>query len=304
MSLSPRRALFVWLCLILAASLPAQAQEKIRIAVWDVENNAATSWAFWNDMGPAARNHIDTEFSENPTLAAKFAVVERTQLALVMKEQGLAASGAVTPQTAARVGSLLGVKYIVVGGIDKFAINDTKAGFRGVGGNLQQAEATINLRFIDTTTGERVLAVSGEAEVQEGRRLLPRRVGQPGRAVGHRQRSDRKSLEDDAGKVRGRRLPRAAARRWRGPAPLKRGSSRSTVRRVWINVGAPAGLKVGDTFGVFNVGEALIDPVTGASLGADEKQTGSAAVIEVQDKYAVVTLTGTATAKDVLRKAP
>jgi curli biogenesis system outer membrane secretion channel CsgG len=165
-----RSVLPSFLCLCFAVSVPADAQEKIRIAIWEVDNNAATSWALWNEMGPAARNHIDTEFSEHPTLAAKFAIVERSQLDLVMKEQGLAASGAVPPQTAAKVGSLLGVKYIVAGGIDKFAINDTKAGFGRIGGNVQQAEAAINLRFVDTTTGERLLAVSGEAEVRKGDR--------------------------------------------------------------------------------------------------------------------------------------
>ena len=303
MSLSPRRALFVWLCLMLAASLPAQAQEKIRIAVWDVENNAATSWAFWNDMGPAARNHIDTEFSENPTLAATFAVVERTQLALVMKEQGLAASGAVTPQTAAKVGSLLSVKYIVVGGIDKFAINDTKAGFRGVGGNLQQAETTINLRFIDTTTGERVLAVSGEAEVRKGGGFFRGASASRDAQWGIASEAIEKASKTMLGKfVTGGYLERLAS--VARPGALEARVVKIDGQKIWINAGVQAGLKVGDTFGVFNVGEALIDPVTGASLGADEKQTGSAAVIEVQEKYAVVTLTGTATAKDVLRKAP
>jgi curli biogenesis system outer membrane secretion channel CsgG len=303
MSFSSRRALLVLLCFMLAASLPALAQEKIRIAVWDVENNAATSWAFWNDMGPAARNHIDTEFSENPALAAKFAIVERTQLDLVMKEQGLAASGAVTPQTAAKVGSLLGVKYIVVGGIDKFAINDTKAGFRGVGGNLQQVETTINLRFIDTTTGERVLAVSGEAEVRKGggffRGASASRDAQWGIASEAIEKASKTMLEKF---VAGGYLDRLAS--VARPSVLEARVVKIDGQKVWINAGAQAGLKVGDTFGVFNVGDALIDPVTGASLGADEKQTGSAAVTEVQEKYAIVTVTGTATAKDVLRKVP
>ena len=301
MTLSFCRALVASLCLTLATSLPAHAQEKIRIALWEVENNAATSWAFWNEMGPAARNHIDTAFSETPTLATTFAIVERTSLDLILKEQGLATSGAVTPQTAARVGNLLGVKYIVVGGIDKFAINDTKAGFRGIGGNLQQAQTTINLRFIDTTTGERVLAVSGEAEVRKGggffRDASASREAQWGIASEAIEKASRVMFDKF---VNGGYLERlASAAR---PAALEARVVKIDGQRIWINVGAQAGIKVGDTFNVFQVGDALIDPVTGASLGADEKQTGSAAVTEVQDKYAIVTLTGTATVKDVLRK--
>jgi curli biogenesis system outer membrane secretion channel CsgG len=296
-----RSVLSSFLCLCFAVTVPADAQEKIRIAIWEVDNNAATSWAFWNEMGPAARNHLDTEFSENPTLAAKFVIVERSQLDLVMKEQGLAASGAVTPQTAAKVGSLLGVKYIVVGGIDKFAINDTKAGFGRIGGNLQQAEAAINLRFVDTTTGERVLAVSGEAEVRKGggffRDASARRDSQWGIAS----EAIEKAAKAMIGKfVSGGYLERlsAVAR----PATLEARVVKIDGQKAWINVGAQGGIKAGDMFAVFNVGEALIDPVTGASLGADEKQTGSAAVTDVQEKYSIVTVTGTIGPKDVLRR--
>jgi hypothetical protein len=59
---------------------------------------------------------------------------------------------------------------------------------------------------------------------------------------------------------------------------------------------------MGDRFTVFTVGEALIDPDTGAKLGADEKQTGDGAVVEVQGKYAVINFTGAAKAKDTIRK--
>jgi curli biogenesis system outer membrane secretion channel CsgG len=287
------------------AAWPVQAQEKIRIALWNVDNNAATSWVFWNEMGPAARNHLDTAFSEDATLSSRFTVIERTQLDLVMKEQGLAASGAVSPQTAAKVGELLGVKYVVVGGIDKFAINDTKAGFGryAIGGNLQQAEASMNLRFVDTTTGERVLAVSAEAEVKKGgaffRDASASRDSQWGIASEVIEKASKAMLAKFVAGGYIERLATAAR-----PKAIEARVVKIDGQKVWINVGAQAGIKVGDTFNVINVGEALIDPVSGASLGADEKQTGTAAVSEVQERYAIVTLNGTATPKDVLRKQP
>ena len=296
------RALFTWACLTLAA-WPAQAQEKIRVALWDIENNAPTSLVFWNDLGPAARNQLDTAFSENATLSSTFTVIERAQLDLVMKEQGLAASGAVSPQTAAKVGHLLGVKYIVVGGIDKFAVNDTKAAFAGVGGNLQQAEATINLRFIDTTTGERVMAVSGDAQVKKGggffRDSGVSREAQWGLASETLEKASKAMV---AKLVAGGYIDRLTSAARSGAFEAR--VVKIDGQRVWINAGAQAGIKVGDTFNVFNVGEALVDPVSGVTLGADEKQTGTAAVSEVQDRYAIVTLKGTATPKDVLRKQP
>jgi hypothetical protein len=66
--------------LLLASAVPVYAQGKIRLAIWEVENNAESRWWFFNDMGPAARNQIDTEFPENTTLSDKFTIIERDKL--------------------------------------------------------------------------------------------------------------------------------------------------------------------------------------------------------------------------------
>src|SRR5438105_7511332 len=162
--------LFASLALSVAVPSRGFAQGKIRVAVWEFENHAGTNYWYSNQLGPAARNQIDNEFSENKLLSSKFSVVERDKLNLVLKEQGLATAGAVDPATAAKVGKILGVKYVVLGGIDKFNIDVTKAslGMFGVGGHMVQAFATINLRLVDTTTAERVLSISADGDVKSG----------------------------------------------------------------------------------------------------------------------------------------
>jgi curli biogenesis system outer membrane secretion channel CsgG len=290
--------------LVLAGGLPAQAQGKIKIAIWEFENHAENHWAFWNDLGPAARNQIDTEFSENPKLSEKFSVVERDKLNLVMKEQGLAASGALDPQTAAKVGRILGVKYIVTGGIDKFNINNTKAGIGalGFGGNLLQANATINMRMIDTTTAERLLSVSADGEVKKGGARVAGTGVSRDSEWGIASETIQKTAKSLVAKfVAGGYLEKldAAAP---GLALVEGRIIKIEGNKAWINLGASSGIKAGDAFTIFNVGEALIDPDTGAKLGADEKQTGAGSVTEVQDKYAIVTFTGVAKAKDTVRK--
>jgi hypothetical protein len=70
---------------------------------------------------------------------------------------------------------------------------------------------------------------------------------------------------------------------------------------LYINVGAESGVKVGDRFGVFSVGEALIDPVTGRSRGV-ETETGVATVTDVQATFAIAVVTGKADARAILRK--
>jgi curli biogenesis system outer membrane secretion channel CsgG len=282
----------------------ARAQGKIRIAIWEFENHSDQRYWFSKDLGPAARNQIDTEFSENHLLAGKFSVVERDKLNLVLKEQGLAASGAVDPTTAAKVGRILGVKYVVLGGIDKFNIDVTNASlgvFGGVGGRMVQAFATINLRFVDTTTAERVLSVAAEGDVKSG-------------GGSFRGNSLSRDAEWGIASDTIQKASRAVVEKLSSPEYLARVTSAATGSgvegkiikvegdRAWINLGALAGIKVGDKFAVYTVGEALIDPDTGAKLGADERRTGNGAVVEVQSKFAVISFTGAAKAKDAIRK--
>ena len=298
----------VRVCAVLALSMavasPALAQAKIRVALWDFDNNAGTNYWFYDRLGPAARNQIDTAFSENEALREKFTVVERQALELVMKEQGLSAAGAVDPQTAAKVGKILGVKYIITGGIDKFAINSTSGGIGrlGVGGQLVQADATINLRFVDTTTAERIVSVSADAEVKKGGGFFRGNSLSRDAEWGLASEVIEKVAKDVVTKLV---VPTTLARITPGKGAasgLEARIAKVDGNRAWLNIGASSGVKVGDKFGVFNIGEAIVDPDTGASLGADEKETGSGAVTDVQERFAVITFTGTAKVKDTARK--
>jgi curli biogenesis system outer membrane secretion channel CsgG len=291
------------LALSMAVATPALAQAKIRVALWDFDNNAGTNYWFYDRLGPAARNQIDTAFSENEALREKFTVVERQALELVMKEQGLSAAGAVDPQTAAKVGKILGVKYIITGGIDKFAINSTSGGIGrlGVGGQLVQADATINLRFIDTTTAERIVSVSADAEVKKGGGFFRGNSLSRDAEWGLASEVIEKVAKDVVTKLV---VPTTLARITPGKGAasgLEARIAKVDGNRAWLNIGASSGVKVGDKFGVFNIGEAIVDPDTGASLGADEKETGSGAVTDVQERFAVITFTGTAKVKDTAR---
>jgi curli biogenesis system outer membrane secretion channel CsgG len=293
--------LLVLVALSLAASPAVVAQGKIRVAIWDFENHAENRWWFWNNLGPAARNQIDTEFSENRLLSSKFSVVERDKLKLALQEQGLAAAGALDPTTAAKVGRILGVKYVVTGAIDKFNIENTKGslGMFGVGGYMVQSSATINVRFIDTTTAERVVSVSADGDVKTGGGSLKgaslSRDTEWGIASETIQKAAKAVVEKLAAGEYLARISTAAG-------GLEGKIIKVDGVRAWINLGTVAGIKVGDRFNVFDVGEALIDPDTGAKLGADERQTGNGAVVEVQTKFAVISFTGAAKPKDTIRR--
>jgi curli biogenesis system outer membrane secretion channel CsgG len=296
-------------CAALAAAMvmltPAShaAQAKIRVAIWNFDNNSERRYWFHGDMGDAARNQIDNAFSENQLLSSRFTVVERERLDMILKEQGLASAGAVDPQTAAKIGKILGVRYIITGGIDKFAINTTSGGFGGIGGSSTNAEASISLRFVDATTAERVVSVSADGNVRKG---------------GGYFRGARLSREDEWG-IASEAIEKASAavvEKLTASDALNRvadavASAAPAVdmrvikldgQRAYINVGRAAGVKVGDKFTIVRPGEELIDPVTKMSLGSTEKPVGTGVVVEVQERFAIITVTGSAAANDILKR--
>jgi curli biogenesis system outer membrane secretion channel CsgG len=289
---------------VLAVATQGYAQARIKVAIWEFDNNAAHSYWYWDKMGPAARNIIDTAFSEDKLLSSKFSVVERDKLNLVLKEQGLAQTGAVDPATAAKVGKILGVKYIILGGIDKFNVDNTRAGLGrlGVGGNLQQSNATISLRVVDSTTAERVIAISGDAQVKKGGGFIKDAAYSKDSEWGLASETIDAAAKEVVKKLTTgdylSRISNAA-----NPTGTLEGKIiKVEENKAFINLGASSGIKMGDKFNIINVGEALIDPDTGAKLGASEKQIGTGSVVEVQDKFAVIQFTGKATAKDTIRK--
>ncbi|HXI29771.1 MAG TPA: CsgG/HfaB family protein [Vicinamibacterales bacterium] len=288
----------------IALATQSFAQGKIKVAIWEFDNNAAHSYWYWDKMGPAARNIIDTAFSENKLLANKFSVIERDKLNLVLKEQGLAQTGAVDPATAAKVGKILGVKYIILGGIDKFDINNTKGaiGRFGVGGNLVQSNATVNLRVVDSTTAERVLSIAGDGQVKKGGGFVKDVSASRDAEWGIASETINEAAKAVVQKLTtGDYLARISDAAH--PGGMVEGKIiKVEGNKAYINLGSSSGIKMGDKFNIVNVGEALIDPDTGAKLGASEKQTGNGSVVEVQDKFAVIQFTGTATAKDTIRK--
>jgi curli biogenesis system outer membrane secretion channel CsgG len=290
----------------LAAAAPSAAQAKIRVAIWDFENNTGRSFWFDDRMGPAARNQIDTAFSSNAALREKFTVVERQALELVMKEQGLSSAGALDPQTAAKVGKLLGVKYIVTGGIDKFSINTTGGaiGRLGVGGQVVQADVTLNLRFIDTTTAERVISLAADAEVRKGGGFFRGNSLSRDAEWGLAAEVLEKAAQDVVDRLS---APTTLARIGPGTGPasgLEGRIAKVDGNRAWLNIGSASGVKVGDKFTLFSTGDAIVDPDTGQTLGSDEKETGSGAVTDVQERFSIITFTGAAKVKDTARKRP
>ena len=149
-------------------------QEKVAISVPSFKNES--NWWWWRS---GTSRQLADALSNELTSTGQFTVVERQKLGAVLSEQELAELGLVKPETAAQTGELTGAKYIVLGKVTSYEegvsteSNGQNSGFNigivRVGNNSnsskRQAYVAIDLRVVDSTTGEVVYArtVEGRA---------------------------------------------------------------------------------------------------------------------------------------------
>jgi len=155
------------LLICLLCSSLAMGQSKLRVAVIDFENNS--TWNWWGDnLGRAAADVFVTALMES----GQFSIIERDKVQALMAEQNFGASGRVTPQTAAKIGQLLGVDLMLTGSVSQFSISRTGGGIRGVSVGVTTGKVVLQARLVNTTTGEIVVA----AEEENTKRLVGARV--------------------------------------------------------------------------------------------------------------------------------
>jgi len=112
-----RRSFTITLAAVLLAVSGAAGQEQDRrpgIAVFPFANGGSFGPDAQNltDLGVGMQSMMITELAENPALR----VVERATLQPILQEHELGVSGRIDPQTAARMGRLVGARYAVTGG--------------------------------------------------------------------------------------------------------------------------------------------------------------------------------------------
>ena len=157
------------------ASRAAQGSGRLRIAVLPIEaasgNSPFESGTF--DAGKAITDRLLARLQGS----ARFDCYDRSQLAVVLREQDLGKSGRVTPETAAAVGRLTGVQYLLSGTVSEFAMIKGRGGEISVptsfgtvkaGGRGKRVRTAVDLKLIEVETGRIVAAVRGRDEISAG----------------------------------------------------------------------------------------------------------------------------------------
>lgn len=304
--------------LTLTVTSGAWAQDKKRITVMDFEFGAVQASANQifggnsQDVGKGIADMMVTKLVQDGT----FKVIERQALAKIIGEQNFSNSDRANPETAAKIGRILGVDAMVIGSITQFGREDQSHnvgggaggwlaghyghGVGGVGTSKSKAFVAIDARLVDTNTGEILAAAQGKGESQRsGTSLLGGGGNGSGGGGGNYSMGESnfdttilgeatnaavadtiKQLEASAGKI-----PTAVVNVNGLVADV-------TNNTLILNVGSKAGVKVGDRLGVFHKGKEIRDPATGRVLKTLNTQLGDVTITEVDEDSSTGTFTG------------
>jgi len=214
----------------------------------------------------------------------KFRVISRSDLDAIFKEQNFALSGNVDTNdpAAAQSFAVAGVQYLVVTTVDDFQDFKEEATFKGTGRKATKRVVRLGAvaKLYDSTTGE----LLESASVQLG-------PGDPDYEKIRELTSVRNYTKTD-GRLDDRLLVQCAV------VMADRVANRivdvlfpakvigKTGNQVLINRGDGTDIAVGEVWSIYALGEEMIDPDTGISLGVEEVLIGSVQITDVQPMFA------------------
>jgi curli biogenesis system outer membrane secretion channel CsgG len=171
-----RRLSFAVLAVLVVVgfALPATAQSKRpTVALLDFDYGTIDHWWGDQDIGKGIADLIVDGLVDD----GSYRVIERKKLDAILAEQNFSNSDRADPAAGkvARIGKALGVKYLIVGSITKFGMENKgmnvggggwgggKFGLGDVGTKKGKATVAITARMVDTSTGEILVSAKGEA---------------------------------------------------------------------------------------------------------------------------------------------
>lgn len=130
------------------------------VAVMDFGRHvgAATDEIVLENTDKASSDYIIEALVES----GKYDVVDKELLAEKLASNKLNTTGIIDPDTAKRIGEILGVRYIIYGNVNDVTGSSTGVQIYSSGADVHTVKAHIIARMMDVTTGDIVMAAKGE----------------------------------------------------------------------------------------------------------------------------------------------
>ena len=302
------------LLLAFAATAWGQATptpRKKRIAIMDFDYatvHAGVSAIFGQDIdiGKGVADLLVTNLVKD----GSYSIIERKALDKILAEQNFSNSDRANPASAAKIGKLLGVDAILVGSITQFGNETKNLGLGGAGGGLlghglggfghKNSKAIVGLsaRLVDIDTGEIMAVAEGKGESSRSSTSM---LGGGGNWHGWGGGHVDFGSSDFQSTIIGEAVKLATDKL---TTDVVAGKEKLQVRTVVVqglvaavdgglvvlNVGAKAGVKVGDELSVERVSKEIKDPATGQVLRRLSSSIGVVKVSDVDDVSSVCTV--------------
>jgi curli biogenesis system outer membrane secretion channel CsgG len=236
-----------------------------------------------------------------------YSVIERNALDKIMAEQNFSNSDRANPNSAAKIGKILGVDAMIVGSVTTFGNETKNTGVGGAGGGFgpfgmggfkhtnSKAIVNIDARIVDIDTAEILGVAEGHGESSRSSTSL---TGGGGSWRGFGAGNVDFGSSDFQETIIGEATKAAVEQMSTG---LIADNTKLTTRtivvsglvaavdsgQIVLNVGAKAGLKVGDQLNVERVTKEIKDPSTGQVIRRLATPVGVVKVTDVDDVSAV-----------------
>jgi curli biogenesis system outer membrane secretion channel CsgG len=297
------------------SAAPAPQGRKKRVAIFDfdygtVQTASAAAFGTNIDVGKGITDLLVKYLVQDRT----YSVIERQVLDKILAEQNFSNSDRANPTSAAKIGKLLGVDAIIVGAVTQFGNETKNTGVGGGGGGWggfglggfhhsnSKAIVNIDARIVDIDTAEILGVAEGHGESSRSSTSL---LGGGGNWHGWGSGAVDFGSSDFQQTILGEAVKNSVEQLSAG---LVADNTKLSVRtivvsglvaavdggQVVLNVGAKAGVKVGDQLDVERVTKEIKDPATGQVIRRLSSPVGVVKVTDVDDISAVcVAVSGT-----------
>lgn len=211
---------------------------------------------------------LDTTLIDQVNGSRKFEVVARKDtLKSLINEQEFGDSGNVDPATAAQALKLAGAQYLMFTTVTDFTMGKEQLNFQGIGATANREAIRVNcsIQIYDTTTGKLIESAKFRGEEAY--------VSRDGSVT-----ADGVSLTKITDRLSAEILNHLIDVIYPAKVAAKMGT------QVTINRGEGAGVKVGEVWTVFALGDEITDPDTGEKLGRNEAEIGTLTISRVTAK--------------------
>jgi curli biogenesis system outer membrane secretion channel CsgG len=280
------------------------AERKKRVAVFDfdyatVRSGVAAIFGSDIDVGKGVSDLLVKRLVQDGT----YSVIERKAMDKILAEQNFSNSDRANPNSAAKIGKLLGVDAIIVGSITQFGNETKNVGAGGAGGGFggfglggfkhknSKAIVTLDARIVDIDTGEIMAVADGKGESSRSSTSM---LGGGGNWHGFGAGGVDFGSSDFQNTIIGEAVKLAVDQMSTGVVAGAPKLQARTIKvegvvafvemgKVVLNVGSKSGIKVGDHMSVERVSQEIKDPTTGKVLRRMSTEVGKIEISDVDD---------------------